>query len=136
MVLVHLDVFIHLVCTIAKDFLRAVRSSFVLGAESAGRERLDSKLSYELYLRRSWVSMEVERGVVWGLLLCQTIGIVVMDPLGEGWGDETVFAHLRVGRRDYPPCNSQPHLQKSLETNAHRRGRLRLRSSVERWRIL
>jgi hypothetical protein len=39
--------------------------------------------------------MEVERGVVWGLLLCQTIGIVVMDPLGEGRGDETVFAYLR-----------------------------------------
>ena len=72
-----------------------MRSSFVLGAESAARERLDSKLSYELYLRRSRVPMEVERGVVWGLLLYQIIGIVVMDPLGEGRGDETVFAHLR-----------------------------------------
>jgi len=84
-----------LVCTIAKDSLRAVRSSFILGAESAGRERLDSKLSCELYLRCSQVPMEVERGVVWGMLLCQIIGIVVMDPLGEGRGDETVFAHLR-----------------------------------------
>jgi len=82
-----------IVCTIAKDSLRAVHSSFVLGAESAGRERLDSKLSCELYLRRSRVPMEVERGVVWGVLLCQIIGIVVMDPLGGGRGDETVFTH-------------------------------------------
>jgi len=40
--------------------------------------------------------MEVERGVVWGVLLCQIIGIVVMDPLG-GRGDKTVFAHPRGG---------------------------------------
>jgi len=30
--------------------------------------------------------MEVERGVVWGMLLCQIIGIVVMDPSEEEEG--------------------------------------------------
>jgi len=39
--------------------------------------------------------MEVERGVVWGMLLCRIVGIVVMDPLGGGGRDETFFAHLR-----------------------------------------
>jgi len=60
-----------IVCTIVRDSLRAIRSSFALGTESAGRERLDSKLSCELYLRRSRVPMEVERGVMWGMLLRQ-----------------------------------------------------------------
>jgi len=90
-VLGHLDVSIHNRVYHRKDSLRAVCSSFVLGTESAGRERLDSKLSCELYLRRSRVLMEVERWVVWKMLRCQIIGIVIMDPLGGGRGDETVL---------------------------------------------
>ena len=47
----HLDVFVH----------HRVPSRIVLGAESAGRERLDSKLACELHLRRSRVPMEGRR---------------------------------------------------------------------------
>jgi len=84
-----------IVCTIATRLFESCTQFLCPGAESAGRKRLDSKLSCELYLRRSRVPMEVERCAVRGMLRCQTIGIVVMSPLGGGRGDETVFVHLR-----------------------------------------
>jgi len=72
-----------IVCTIAKDPLRAARSSFVLGAESAGRERLDSELSCELYLRRGRVPMEVERAVVGGCYCVRSLALSLWIPSEE-----------------------------------------------------
>jgi len=64
-----------IVCTIAKDSLKAVCREGEAGQQAA--------LCVLYWLRRSRVPMEVECGIAWGMLLCQIIGIVVMDPSEE-----------------------------------------------------
>jgi len=118
-----------IVCTIAKDSLRAVHSSFIFEAESAGRGWIASCPVSSIcaaveYPWRSHVALCV------GCYCVRSLALSLWIPEEEEEETKRFLLTPEAGHRDYPHCNSHPYLQKSPETNAHRRGRLKLRGSV------